>query len=118
MDTKAVAKAFTELCQKGELAQAGDKFWAEDVISREAMEGDMAKLQGRKAVEGKSQWWYANHTIHDVKVEGPYVSGNQFVVRFKMDVTPKGKARQTMDEVGVYTVKNGKISEESFFYGG
>lgn len=118
MDTKAVAKAFTDLCKKGELAQAGDKFWAEDVVSREAMEGDMAMMKGRKALEGKGQWWYANNTVHEVKVEGPYVSGNQFVVRFKMDVTPKGKTRETMDEVGVYTVKNGKIVEESFFYGG
>ena len=107
MDTKAVAKAFTDLCKKGELAQAGDKFWADDVISREAMPGDMAKMQGRKAVEGKGQWWYANHTVHDVKVEGPYVSGDQFVVRFKMDVTPKGQARLTMDEVCVYSVMNG-----------
>jgi SnoaL-like domain len=117
MDTKAVAKAFTDLCKKGELAQAGDKFWAEDAVSREAMEGEMAVLKGRKALEGKGQWWYANNTVHEVKVEGPYVHGNQFVVRFKMDVTPKGKSRHTMDEVGVYTVKNGKIVEESFFYG-
>jgi len=53
-----------------------------------------------------------------VKVEGPYVHGDQFVVRFKMDVTPKGQKRMSFDEVGLYTVKNGKIVEESFFMGG
>jgi predicted ester cyclase len=46
------------------------------------------------------------------------VHGDQFVVRFKMDVTPKGKQRMSFDEVGLYTVKNGKIVEESFFMGG
>ena len=118
MDTKAVARAFTDLCKKGELAQAGDKFWAEDVVSREAMEGEMAMLKGRKAVEGKGQWWYANNTVHEVKAEGPYVHGNQFVVRFKMDLTPKGGERMNLDEVGLYTLKNGLIAEEQFFYAG
>jgi ketosteroid isomerase-like protein len=82
------------------------------------MTGDMAVLKGRKAVEGKGEWWYANHDVHNVSVEDPYVHGDQFVVRFKMDVTPKGKQRMSFDEVGLYTVKNGKIVEESFFMGG
>ena len=55
---------------------------------------------------------------HNVKVEGPYVHGDQFVVRFKMEVTPKGKQRMNLDEVGLYTVQNGKIVEERFFMGG
>ena len=75
-------------------------------------------LKGRKAVEGKGQWWYANHEVHNVKVEGPYVHGDQFVVRFKMEVTPKGKQPMNLDEVGLYTVQNGKIVEERFFIGG
>ena len=56
----------------------------------------------------------ANHTVHKAEVEGPYVHGDQFVVRFKMDVTPKGGKRMSLDEVGLYTVKNGKIVEERF----
>ena len=35
-----------------------------------------------------------------------------------MDVTPKGGARMQMDEMGVYTVKGGKVVEERFFFGG
>ena len=116
MDTKAIAKAFTDLCAKGEFDHAGQKFWSDDVVSREPGDGDMAVLKGRKAVVGKGEWWYANHTIHNTKVEGPYVHGDQFVVRFTMDLTPKDGKRHTMDEVGVYTVKNGKIVDESFFY--
>lgn len=118
MDTKDLAKAFTNLCAKGEFDAAGQKYWAEDVVSREPMPGDMAIAKGRKAVQAKGEWWYANHDVHGVKVEGPYVHGNQFVVRFTMDVTPKTGNRMTMDEVGLFTVANGKIVEESFFYGG
>ena len=118
MDTQQLAKDFTAMCARGEFDEAGKKFWSDDIVSLEPMTGDMARLQGRKAVEGKGEWWYANHEIHDVKVEGPYVHGDQFAVRFKMDVTPKGGQRTAMDEIGLYTVKGGKIVEERFFFGG
>ena len=56
MNTQELAKAFTDLCAKGELEAAGKKFWSDDIVSREPMTGDMAVLKGRKAVEGKSEW--------------------------------------------------------------
>nr|WP_287213810.1 SnoaL-like domain-containing protein [Mesorhizobium sp.] len=38
-------------------------------------------------------------------------------MRFKFDITPKATGeRVSMDEVGLYTVKNGKIAEERFYY--
>lgn len=117
MTPTEIATAFTKLCKQGEFEAAGNQFWSDDVVSCEAMEGDMARVQGRAAVEAKGAWWYANHEVHSVKTEGPYVNGSQFVVRFTMDVTPKGGQRMQMDEVGVYTLANGKIVEERFFYG-
>ena len=118
MTTLEIAKAFTQMCAKGEFDKAGQTYWSDDIVSCEAMEGPMALVKGRKAVEGKGAWWYANNEVHGVKVEGPYVNGDQFTVRFTMDVTPKGQSRMTMDEHGLYTVRNGKIAEERFFYGG
>ena len=61
MTTQDLAKAFTEMCSKGEFDAAGKKFWSDDIVSREPMTGDMAELKGRKAVERKGEWWYANH---------------------------------------------------------
>ena len=118
MTPTEIAIAFTGLCKEGEFEEAGQQFWSDDVVSIEAMEGDMARVQGRAAVEAKGAWWYANNDVHSVDVEGPYVNGDQFVVRFTMDVTPKGGARMQMDEMGVYTLADGKIVEERFFYGG
>jgi hypothetical protein len=109
MDTKIIADAFTALCAKGEFTQAGQTYWSDDIVSCEAMPGDMAEIKG--------VWWYANHDVHSVKVEGPYVHGHQFLVRFTMDVTPKGGARMKMDEMGLYSVLEGKIVEERFFFG-
>ena len=38
-------------------------------------------------------------------------------MRFVLDVTNKpSKRRITMDEIGLFTVENGKISREEFFY--
>ena len=55
--------------------------------------------------------------VHGSVAEGPFPHGDRFIVRFKYDVTPKhtGK-RMTMDETGLYTVQNGKIVKEEFFY--
>jgi hypothetical protein len=118
MSTQEVAKRFTELCRSGKFEAAGKQYWADDVISLEPMSGDMARLQGRKACESKGTWWAENNTVHGVKVEGPFVHGDQFSLRFEMDVTPKGKSRTTMTEIGLYTLKNDKIVEEKFFSSG
>ena len=111
-----IANDLVAMCKRGEFDASGEKYWADDVVSLEPMPGDMARIQGKAGVRGKGEWWYANHEIHGVEVEGPYVHGDQFVVRFKMDLTPKGGERIQMDEVGLYTIKDGKIVEERFFY--
>ncbi len=42
---------------------------------------------------------------------------DQFVVHFDMDVTnkPSGQ-RMRLNEVGLYTIKNGKVVQEEFLY--
>ena len=117
MTAQEVAQAFAELCKKGQLEEAGRRYWSDDIVSMEPMTGEMALLKGRQAVEAKGAWWYANHEIHSTRVEGPYVHGQQFVLRFTIDVTPKDGKRQTMDEVGLYTVQGDKVVEERFFFG-
>ena len=122
MDTATVAKEFTQLCQEGQFEEAGKRFWSSAVVSLEPMEGPMARCDGLQAVAGKGQWWYENHEIHSTSAEGPFVHGDQFAVRFNMDVTPKtgdtAGQRIQMSEVGLYTVKDGKVVEERFFFGG
>jgi hypothetical protein len=121
VDTKQVAQEFTQLCKDGKFEEAGNRFWSDKIVSIEPMEGPMARLEGLQAVRGKGEWWYTNHEIHSAQAEGPYVNGDQFAVRFSMDITPKtgdmaGK-RMQMTEVGLYTVKDGKVVEERFFFG-
>lgn len=117
MSTADVAKAFTALLKAGDHEGAAQQFNASDIVSIEAMEGPMARLEGTEAVAAKGQWWYENHEIHAVTTEGPYVNGDQFAVRFAMDITVKATGvRSQSEEIGLYTVKDGKIAEERFFY--
>jgi hypothetical protein len=115
MTTQQAAEQFTNLCREGKFDAAGKQFWSDEVISVEPMSGDMHEKKGRRAVEDKGRWWSENHQVHSWKVEGPFVNGDQFVLRFEFELTPKGKNRTTMREVGLYTMKNDKITEERFF---
>ena len=114
--TQDVAQDLVAMLRAGQFDESGEKYWADDVLSLEPMEGDMARIVGKDGVRAKGAWWAANHEVHGVEIAGPYVNGDQFAVGMKMDVTPKGGARLTLDEVGLYTVKDGKVVEERFFY--
>ena len=61
MTTQELATAFAALCKAGKFDEAGKQYWSDDIVSREPMEGDMAMLKGRAAVDAKGAWWYANH---------------------------------------------------------
>lgn len=116
MTTAETAKDFTELLKQGD-DDAAAKYNADDIVSYEAMDGPMAVCRGKEAVKQKGDWWRQNHEVHGASVEGPFVNGDQFAVRFKYDITPKATGeRVAVDEIGLYTVKGGKIVEERFFY--
>lgn len=121
MTTKDVANDLVAMWKAGKFTESGEKYWADDVVSVEAggPPGMDPVSRGKAAAIGKGEWWANAHETNSVEVEGPYVNGDQFAVRFKMDVTVKETGQSmTMDEVGLYTIKDGKIAEERFFYGG
>jgi len=109
--------AFAEMLKRGEHKEAAERFNGADIVSIEAMDGPMARVEGRDAVKAKSDWWYGAHEVHSAKADGPYVSGNQFVMRFDIDITVRETGeRSAMAEAGLYTIRDGMIVEERFFY--
>ena len=114
MSIQDVAKDFTALCNAGKMHEAGIKYWAEDVASIEPM-GEKPVTKGKANVGKKGDDWYAANKVESAKLEGPWVHGDQFVVLFDLAFTPKGQDTIKMKEVGVYTVKNDKITEERFY---
>ena len=119
MSVLEIANQLVALCREGKNEEAIEKLYSPDIVSVEAMDmpGMGQTQRGIQAITGKTKWWYENHEVHGGEVSDPYPNGNQFIVQFKFDVTPKHTGqRMTMDEVGLYTVDKGKIVKEEFFY--
>lgn len=117
MTTQELAKDFVALLKQGKHDEAANAYNADTVVSYENMDGPMAVCRGKDAVKQKGEWWVANHEVHEMTADGPYFNGDQFVVNFYVDVTVKESGeRRKMNEFGLYTVENGKIVEERFFY--
>ena len=90
--------------------------WSPAIVSIEGV-GVSQAWNGRKAVDAKNAWWAGEHIVHGASAEGPYVGATGFGVKFVIDVETKSSAkRELMTEIGVYTVKNGKIVQEEFMY--
>ena len=121
MNTMEIARKMVELCKQGKNLEALNTLFAADVVSVEAgaMPGMDRESKGLAAVKAKGEWWLANHEVHSASMTGPWPHDDRFIVGFQYDVTnkPSGK-RMKMDEVGLYTVRNGKIVREEFFYAG
>ena len=119
MNTMDIANKMIALCREGKNLEALDTLFANDVVSVEAggPPGMNREANGLAAVKGKGEWWVANHEVHSALITGPWPHDNRFIVGFKYDVTNKPSGtRMVMDEVGLYTVRDGKIVREEFFY--
>ena len=120
MNAYEVGKKLVELCKKGENQAAMETLYSPDVVSVEAAEMPGAparEIRGIQGVATKAKWWVENNEVHSAEVEGPWPHDDRFIVRFKYDITSKPmNKRMQMDEVGLYTVKDGKIVREEFFY--
>jgi hypothetical protein len=117
MSTEEVATKLVEYCRKGEWMKAVDDLYAKDIVSVEPreMENMPAEMRGIDQVRGKTKWFEESFEVHSAKVGGPFVGRDTFVVQFDIDVTDKAsKKRMQMSEVGIYTVKNGKVAREEF----
>jgi len=122
MENKQVGEKLVELCNQGKNTEAIDALYDKDIVSVEAQGGPEmpAEMRGIEAIRGKNQWWFDNHEVHSGEAKGPYLNGDRFAVDFRYEITPKvgpmaGK-RHVMQEVALYTVKDGKIAREEFFY--
>lgn len=117
--TLETGKKYVALCKEGKNEAIVDELFTKDTVSVEAGAplGQDRTAKGLDAIRAKSKWWRENHTVHSAEVFGPYPNDDRFAVRFLYDIThkPSGQ-RLTMDEVGLFTVSNGKIIKEEFFY--
>lgn len=102
------------------------ELYADNARHVEAMEmpGSPYKriTEGKTALLKMSEAWNRSTTVHSSHVGKPLVNGDQFVCTMTIDCTssegPMAGQRMTMSETCLYTVKDSKITEAKFFYGG
>lgn len=124
-DALAVGQRLVSLCTEGKNLDAINELYADAAVSEEAMDCPEASMprvmEGIDAIRGKNEWWSENHEVHSGACDGPYPAGDQFIVKFDYDCTcnadgPMKGVRMQMAEMGLYTVQDGKIVREQFFY--
>jgi len=111
-----VAARVTELLRAGNSAAVENELFASGIESVEGLGMSLA-WSGRKSVLAKYRAWEADHEIHSMQVEGPWVGATGFVLKLGIDVSQKSTGQRVqMQEMAVYTVRNGKITREEFHF--
>jgi hypothetical protein len=117
MTTEEVAKKVVELVRKQAWYEALDTLYDDNIVSVEAYSagGGPTETRGKEGVHGKIDWWVNAMEVHSFNASEPFVGHDRFVVQYDAEVSDKKtKERRKLSEVGVYTVKNGKIVREEF----
>lgn len=115
-----IARDFTDMLRQGQFVAARERFWAADVRSIEPQDlpdGIAAEVSGIDAALAKTIRWFGSRHVHDLSIDGPFVTGNQFALFLDMMIAgqPSG-ADQPFTEIAIFTVRDGRIIEERFFY--
>jgi ketosteroid isomerase-like protein len=119
MTTMDIAKKYVELVKKHAYQEVLETLFSEDAVSIEAgaPPGQSPEVKGLAAIAEKGKKWAADHEIHSSDVQGPWPNGDRFICRFTYEVTNKPSGQRfKMDEGALFTIENGKIVREEFFY--
>lgn len=117
MSLHDIGARFVEMCNDRKNFDVMETMYDPDIVS---VEPTGKQTKGQAEVIAKSKRWAEVNTIHGETVRGPYFSGDdQFAVQITFEVTRNdtGK-RETLEEIGVYTVRNDLIVREQFYFGG
>lgn len=121
MTTQQIATRYQELMNQKKFLEVQDTLYAADVVCQEpdkaAAMGFNVVTQGLEAIKAKGIARRETiETSHAYVCSDPIVAGDFFSVTLSQDVTFKGKPRMTLEEIGVFHVRDGKVVKEQFFY--
>ena len=117
MTTQEIADKLVGYCRVGQYDEAMNELYDKSIVSIEPKGAPMERVEGFDAVLQKAEFF--NNMVaefHGNEVSDPIVADNFFSCRMKMDATFKEGGRQSMEEICLYQVANGKIVQEEFFY--
>ena len=118
MTTQEVAIRLVELCRTGKHEQAVKELYSPEIVSVEPEGAPNRIVKGLEEIAKKGMnFQQMIEKMNSSVVSDPIVAENFFSCTMLMNVQMKGiPGAIDMDEVCVYTVNNGKIVREEFFY--
>lgn len=118
MTVEQIANRLADYCRKEQFTQALQELYSDNAVSIEPFEypGFEKQTNGLKAMLAKDEKFSAMvESRHGTTVSEPLIAGNSFCFVLAMDMKMKGRDRQILKELCVYTVADGKIISEQFF---
>jgi len=118
MTTQEVANKLVEWCRAGKFQQVVEELYSPDIVSVEPEGVPNRIVKGLDGIKAKGVEFESKiEKINSSFVSDPIVAENFFSCSMLMNVNMKGvPVPIDMDEVCVYTVRDGKIVKEEFFY--
>ena len=118
MTTQEVANRLVGLCREGKHQQAVQELYSPDIVSVEPEGAPNRIVKGLDAIAKKGEHFENMlEKVNSSVISDPIVAENFFSCTMKMNVQMKGvPVPVDMDEVCLYTVNDGKIVREEFFY--
>ncbi len=119
MTLNEIANELVAGCRENRAKENLEKLYAPEAVSVEAADmGQGREATGVAAIQAKHEWWESTMEVEEAHVSDPMPHGeDRFAVIFKMRAGEKGSGQMMdMEEVALYTVENGKIAREEFFY--
>jgi hypothetical protein len=115
--TLQVANRLVELCRQGNVLDAQEELFADDVTCIEPPHGHSPTVNGKTAAIEKGKHFASMiEEVHGAQISDPVVAGNWFSISWTMEATMKGQGRQKLEEICVYQVKDGQIVSEQYFF--
>ncbi len=117
ISTSEVATRLVKLCREGKNVEAIQELYSDHIVSIEPKGAPTERTEGKDAVLGKTKHFLDMvEEFHGISVSEPIVSENFFACTMDMEVSLKGIGKNSMRELAVYEVKEGKIVSEQFFF--
>ncbi|NRB49077.1 MAG: nuclear transport factor 2 family protein [Saprospiraceae bacterium] len=118
MTTQEVANRLVSLCREGKHEQVVKELYAPDIVSIEPEGAPNRIAKGLEAIIAKGEQFDSRiEKVNTSFISDPVVADNFFSCSMLMNVNMKGvPVPVDMNEVCLYTVNEGKIVQEQFFY--
>lgn len=114
MSTKQLNDELNQMILRGEIVEAFERFYADDVVMQENLAEPRVGKDANRTHEQK--FVGSIETLHAVKLFATAAAENASFAEMSFDATYTDGQRRTMTEVAARRWKDGKVVHERFYY--